>query len=147
MKTKNIVSYTFAGLLVSGALLTTLTGCETGHCGKGKGQCPMTAQAKVSREDAEKTALAKVPGGTIKDGELEKEKGKLIWSFDITTPDSKDITEVNVCAISGAVLSVEKESPKEAAKEKAEDAKKEKKHKKDKDNDEKEEKGEHKDKE
>ena len=41
------------------------------------------AEAKVSKDDAEKTALAKVPNGTIKEAEIEKEHGKLIWSFDI----------------------------------------------------------------
>ena len=87
-------------------------------------QARLQAQAKVSRADAEKTALAKAPNGTIKEGELEKEHGKLIWSFDIATPDSKDITEVAVNAMTGEVVSVEKETPKQQAKEKDEDAKK-----------------------
>jgi uncharacterized membrane protein YkoI len=77
------------------------------------------AKAKVSKDAAEKTALAKVPNGTIKEGELEKEKGKLIWSFNITTPDTKDITEVNVDAITGDVVSVEKEAAESEAKEAA----------------------------
>ena len=77
------------------------------------------AEAKVSKADAEKTALAKVPNGTIKEGELEKENGKLIWSFDLTTPDTKDITEVNVDAMTGEVVSVEKESAESEAKEAA----------------------------
>ena len=77
------------------------------------------AEAKVSQADAGKTALAKVPSGTIKEAELEKEKGKLVWSFDITTPDTKDITEVNVDAITGDVVSVEKESAESEAKEAA----------------------------
>ena len=63
-----------------------------------------------SKEQAQQTALAKAPGGTVKEGELEKENGKLIWSFAITTPDSKDITEVNVDAITGDVVSVDKEN-------------------------------------
>ena len=105
-----------------------LTGCV---CEKGEKQAchnkqaKLMAQAKVSKDDAQKTALAKVPNGTIKEGELEKEKGKLIWSFDITTPDSKDITEVAVDAITGDVVSVEKEAAesetKEAAGKKAKD--------------------------
>ena len=118
MKTKNIL---IASLTL--ALLTAgLAGCAT----EAQDQAQLAAQAKVSRADAEKAALAKVPGGTIKDGELEKEKGRLIWSFDITTPGSADITEVAVCATSGEVMSVTKETPEEQAKEKAEDAKKEK---------------------
>lgn len=130
MKTKNalIASLTLA-LLAAG-----LAGCECEGGGKHHKHCPLAAQAKVSRAAAERAALAKVPGGTITDGELEKEKGKLIWSFDITTPDSKDITEVVVCAMSGEVVSVEKETPEQQAKEKAEDAQNEKA-----------EKGEHKD--
>jgi Peptidase propeptide and YPEB domain len=86
-------------------------------------QAKLLAEAKVSKDDAAKTALAQVPGGTIKEGELEKEKGKLIWSFDITTEGSKDITEVNVCALSGKVVDVQKESPEDQAKEKDEDVK------------------------
>ena len=81
-------------------------------------------------------ALTKAPNGTVKEAELEKEDGKLIWSFDIATPDSKDITEVLVDAKTGAIVSVDKETPEEQAKEKAEDAKKEKKEKDDDDKDE-----------
>lgn len=140
MKSKNIIITS----LTLALLATALAGCECEGGGKHHKHCSLAAQAKISRADAEKAALAKVPGGTIKDAELEKEDGKLIWSFDIATPGSADITEVAVCAMSGAVISVEKETPEQQAKEKAEDEAKEKKHKKDKD-DEKEEKGEHKD--
>jgi uncharacterized membrane protein YkoI len=116
----------FASLI---AILTAglLTGCITERCEKHHKECAksckeakqakLMAEAKVSRADAEKTALAKVPGGTIKEGELEKEKCKLIWSFDLTTPDTKDITEVGVDAITGDVISVEKESAESEAKE------------------------------
>jgi uncharacterized membrane protein YkoI len=62
-----------------------------------------------------------VPNGTVKEGELEKEHGKLIWSFDVATPDSKDITEVNVDAITGDVISLDKESAASEAKEAAEE--------------------------
>ena len=97
-----------------------------------KKEAKLQAEAKVSRADAEKTALAKVPGGTIKEGELEKEKGKLIWSFDISISGSSDIKEVQVDAITGEVVSVETETAAAEAKEK--------KGKKDKEEDEKEEK-------
>ena len=82
------------------------------------------ADAKVSKEDAQKTALAKVPNGTIKEAELEKENGKLIWSFDVATPGTKDITEVNVDAITGAVIGVHKESAASEAKEAKEEKEK-----------------------
>ena len=87
-----------------------LVGCTSEKCEQHDNQAKLMAEAKVSKDAAEKTALAKVPNGTIKEGELENEKGKLQWSFDIATPDSKDITEVNVDALTGDVISVDKES-------------------------------------
>jgi hypothetical protein len=99
---------------VIGIAVCALIGCATEE----KKEAKLQAEAKVSRADAEKAALAKVPGGTIKEGELEKEKGKLIWSFDISTPGSSDIKEVQVDAISGGVVSVETESAAAEAKEK-----------------------------
>src|SRR5580765_3964033 len=89
-------------------------------------QARLQAEAKITRVEAEKIALTKAPNGTVKEAELEKEDGKLIWSFDITTPGSKEITEVAVNAINGEVVSVENESAEKEAKEKSGDAKKEK---------------------
>jgi hypothetical protein len=123
MKLNQIIgSAAAAGLLACG-----LMGCMTGE----KKEAKLQAEAKVSKADAEKAALAKVPGGTIKEGELEKEKGKLIWSFDISIPGSSDIKEVQVDAITGQVVSVETETAaaeaKEKKKEKEDDEKGEKK--------------------
>lgn len=88
----------------------------------------LKAQAKISEADAQSTALAKVPGGAIESSELEKEHGKLIWSFDISRSDSSDITEVNVDAKTGKIVAIHKEMPAQQAKEakadKAEKAKK-----------------------
>jgi hypothetical protein len=50
----------------------------------------------------------------------------LIWSFDISTPGSPNISEVAVDAITGVAGDVEIETPKDQAKENDEDAKKEK---------------------
>ncbi len=111
-------------ILTVGLLAGGLSACCSTKC-KDK-EAKLEAKAKVTRAEAEKTALAGVPGGTIKEGEIEKEKGKLIWSFDITTPDSKDITEVTVDAITGKVLSTEKETPEQQEKEKQEEAKEKK---------------------
>ncbi len=126
-------------ILACFAAVGLLTGCMTEKCEKCEHHdkqakmARLQAEAKVSKADAEQTALAKVPNGTVKEGELEKEHGKLIWSFDITTPGSKDIMEVEVDALTGAVLAVDKESPEDQAKEAAEDAAKAKKDKEDKD--------------
>lgn len=84
-------------------------------------QAKLIAKAKVSRQDAEKIARAKVPNGVIKEGEIEREHGKLIWSIDLTLANSPDIMEVNVNAMNGKVVSVERETPAQQAKEAAED--------------------------
>ena len=80
-------------------------------------------QAKVSKAGAEKIALGKVPDATVKSAEIETEGGKLIWSFDLSRPGSKDITEVNIDALSGKIIKVEIEKPKDQAKEAQEDKK------------------------
>ncbi len=102
---KNIqAKFLLCSLLTTALVATIIPGCATS-------QAQLEARAKISRAEAEKIALAKVPGGIIKEGELEKEHGKLIWSFDIATPGSKDITEVHVDALTGAVIGMEKETP------------------------------------
>lgn len=117
MKIKTVVYSILAVALAVG-----LTACASSE----SKQALLEARAKISRADAEKTALTKAPNGTVKEGELEEEHGKLIWSFDIATQGTKDITEVAVDAITGEIVSVENETPEQQAKEKAEDQKKEK---------------------
>jgi len=70
---------------------------------------------KITMAQARAIALKKAPG-TIKSAELEKEHGKLIYSFDIAT-SPKAITEVNVDALNGKIIAVQHEN---AAKEAAE---------------------------
>jgi len=125
-------------ILCSALALALLVGGVVG-CASERNEERLKAEARISRAEAEGTALARVPGGTIKEGELEKEKGKLIWSFDITTPGTSDITEVQVDAITGQIASVEKETAADEAKEKDKEGKG-KKHAKEKSDDEKEEK-------
>ena len=101
-------------IICSALAIGLFVGCASEHH---EDQAKLQAEAKVSKADAQSIALGRVPNGTIKEGELEKENGKLIWSFDIATPDSKDITEVNVDAISGQVVGVDKETPEKEEKE------------------------------
>jgi uncharacterized membrane protein YkoI len=78
----------------------------------------LKSQAKITKKEARRIALGKVPKGKVKEQELEKENGKLIWSFDIATKGSKDMTEVHVDALTGDIISVEKETPSDEKKEK-----------------------------
>jgi uncharacterized membrane protein YkoI len=70
----------------------------------------LRAQAKISEDSARAIALRRVPGGTIQELELEREGGRLLYSWDIKVAGKPGITEVHVSAITGRILSVEHES-------------------------------------
>ena len=88
----------------------------------------LKAQAKAPSDSAMRTALAKVPGGAIREAELEKEHGKLVYSFDIRDPKKSGVEEVLVDAKSGKVVSAKHESAAAEAKEQAGEAKPAMKH-------------------
>jgi len=71
----------------------------------------LAAQAKISEATAQATALAKVPGGRVKAHELEREKGVLIYSFDIVVAGRPGIEEVNINALDGSIVSAQHEDP------------------------------------
>jgi uncharacterized membrane protein YkoI len=74
-------------------------------------------EAKVTEHTARATALATVPGGTVRTHELEREKGRLIYSYDIAVKGKPGVSEVQVDAVTGKVVAREHES---AAKEREE---------------------------
>ena len=75
----------------------------------------------IGMQRAKVIALKQVKG-RIKSSELEKEHGKMIYSFDIRTAKG-GTTEVNIDAVTGAVIAVTAETPADEAKEKADDKK------------------------
>jgi uncharacterized membrane protein YkoI len=75
-------------------------------------QAGLAKQAKITKEQATEIALKRVPG-EVKESEIEKEKGKLIWSFDIQTSEGK-IFDVEIDANSGRVLKVEEDTEDES---------------------------------
>ena len=83
-------------------------------------EAELLKQARVTKHQAKKIALARVKRGTIKCVELEKENGMLTWSIDIAQPDKKDITDVWVDATTGKITAVEVETPAVEKKEVAE---------------------------
>jgi regulator of RNase E activity RraB len=78
-------------------------------------------QPKITMEQARATALKKAPGKVTSE-ELENEKGKLIYSFDIATSKT-DVTEVNVDAMNGKIVAVQHENAAKEAAEKKQEAK------------------------
>lgn len=70
-----------------------------------------TTAPSVPREQAEKTALEKVPGGKLtstESTELETENGKQVWEVEVTAPDGVE-HEISVDAAKGVVVSEEVE--------------------------------------
>jgi hypothetical protein len=118
---KHIIAAITAGLLVSTTALFAEEGATKDNT--------VPATAKLSKDEAAKIALKKVPGGKIKEADLEMENGVLIWTFDIGLPDSKYIVETQVNAVTGVIVDIAIEAPADQAREKAEDAKAEKKEK------------------
>src|ERR1039458_5670061 len=123
MKIKHFIYSALTISLLAGGLTACVTEKEEANEGKEGKANKLEAQARITRAEAQKIALDRVPGGTIKEGDIEKEKGKLLWSFDIATPGTKDITEVQVDAITGAIIDISKETVADQAKEKKEDTK------------------------
>ncbi|HSQ51351.1 MAG TPA: PepSY domain-containing protein [Nitrospiraceae bacterium] len=79
---------------------------------KGKGKkdesketVEMAATAKVTIDQAIKTASEKVPGKVV-EAELEKEHDTLVWEVEVVTAENK-VMEVHIDAESGAVIDVE----------------------------------------
>jgi len=94
--------------------VTTIAGAQTA---KKETQAQLRKEAKVSMTTARATALKEVPNGRVSKSALEREDGKLVYSFDIKVPGKSGWEEINVDAATGAVASREHETPKMEAKE------------------------------
>jgi len=79
--------------------------------------------AKITEAAAAETAQKRLPKATIASVELEREHGKLIYSYDMKTKGKSGVDEVNVDAVTGKIISVAHESPVTEKKEAAAEAK------------------------
>jgi uncharacterized membrane protein YkoI len=93
---------------------------------KAESQAALQKEAKISEETARATALKEVPNGTVKSSELEREHGKLIYSYDLTVPGKSGVQEVNVNAIDGTVVAKQHETAAAERKEAVQEAKEKK---------------------
>lgn len=69
------------------------------------------AQPFVTRNQAAAVALETAHRGSIIVGDLERHDGRLVWSFDISIPGSRNVKVVEVDAFSGAVVANTVEPP------------------------------------
>ena len=96
---------------------------EQGEAGESEqDQAALAREAKITKEQAQEVALKRAPG-TVESGELEREHGKLVYSFDIRNAKGT-IDEVQVSALTGKVVRVEHENAKQEADEKRKEGRK-----------------------
>jgi hypothetical protein len=79
----------------------------------------LLAQATVTPDSARAIARRTIPGATIRSAEIENEDHKLIYSFDMKLPGKSGIEEVNIDALTGAVVGREHEDARSEAAEAA----------------------------
>ena len=65
----------------------------------------------ISMQTARASALAAVPHGQIRSAELEREHGRLIYSFDIAVPGRAGVEEVQISALTGRLISRRHQGP------------------------------------
>jgi uncharacterized membrane protein YkoI len=115
-----------ATILMAGVSFAAATPKARQESKEAQEQERLQREAKITKEQAQETALKRAPG-TVESSELEREHGKLVYSFDIRNAKGT-IDEVQVSAITGKVVRVEHENKKQEAAEKRKESR-EKKHK------------------
>ncbi|HEY0406587.1 MAG TPA: PepSY domain-containing protein [Pyrinomonadaceae bacterium] len=127
MKHKIALSAIFIVILAAGAFAARPAKNNRQEDASAAEQARLSKQTRITMEQARAIALKRAPGN-IEGSELEREHGKLVYSFDIRN-DKGTITEVQVNAKTGRIVSVEEENAKQEAEEKRKEEQ-EKTHKK-----------------
>lgn len=95
-------TYRLTGLLAISMLVVSTSAWGDDKEGK---VADLVKDAKVTVEQAIKTAVEKVPG-TVVEAELEKKHGKTVWEVEVFGADGS-VTEVHIDAATGTVIDTE----------------------------------------
>jgi hypothetical protein len=106
-----------AGLALAAAVASAQTTPPAQPAVKITGSTALKARAKVSGDSAAKIALAQVPNGKLRSGKIERENGKLLYAFRIVPAGKSASEDVDVDAITGAVVAREHETAAQERKE------------------------------
>ena len=87
---------------------------DKGKKDESKETVEMAAKAKVTIDQAIKTASEKVPGKVV-EAALEKKHDTLVWEVEVVTAENK-VMEIHIDAESGAVIEVDEEKPEKGMK-------------------------------
>jgi len=93
-------------------LAASVAGAQ-GTAKKAESQADLQKEAKMTMVDARAMALREVPNSKVQAGEIEREGGKLIYSFDMKVANKSGIDEVNIDAMTGKLVSKQHETPKD----------------------------------
>jgi uncharacterized membrane protein YkoI len=118
---KNFVLAVFISALLTGGSLAMARSVRGQEQGEAANEAKLARQAKITKERAQEIAIRRAPG-TVESGELEREHGKLVYSFDIRNAKGT-IDEVQVSAITGKIVRVEHENKKQEEAEKRKEKK------------------------
>jgi uncharacterized membrane protein YkoI len=117
-----MIKHIAVSALILGALCFTGTPAwsDKGHKGKHDDDhvADLAKDAKVTIDDAIKTASEKVPG-TVVEAELEKKHDKTVWEIEVLGADGK-VTEVHIDAGTGTIIDTEAKHEKHKKKDKKE---------------------------
>jgi uncharacterized membrane protein YkoI len=113
-----VVMTTF--ILTAGASLAAAAPKTRQENNETQEQARLQRQAKITMEQARDVALKRAPGN-VESSELEREHGRLVYSFDIRNSKGT-IDEVQVSAITGKVVRVEHENKRQEAEEKRQES-------------------------
>ncbi len=121
MKEKFMLAIFLSALLTGGSLIMAkaspvVAKAQENEQGEARNEAKLARQAKITKEQAQEIALKRAPG-TVESAELEREHGKLVYSFDIRNSKGT-IDEVQVSAINGKIVRVEHENKKQEKAEK-----------------------------
>ncbi|MFO0775798.1 MAG: PepSY domain-containing protein [Nitrospiraceae bacterium] len=115
MKTIHVLALGFGALLLATPAFADKDHKEKGHDKDKKPKAAeLVKEAKVTIEQAIKTATEKAPG-TVVEAELEREHGKTVWEVEIVGADG-GVTEVVIDAADGTVLENKKKGEKHGEK-------------------------------
>jgi hypothetical protein len=81
---------------------TAVAAIATGRIALEEDSPGLVEQARVSDANARVLALQRVPGGRVVEAELEEERGRLVYSYEIRLADGRGVVEID--ATTGAVV-------------------------------------------
>lgn len=104
-------------LVLTAMLLATALFMPVASAKKESKEAALVREARITMAQARATALAKVPGN-IEMAKLEREKGKILFEFEIHRADNNAEVEIHVDAVTGDVFDTKEKGGRGSAKEK-----------------------------